>query len=121
MVRILQLFRSFLEQLHGIRVNTPETFYYHHHHSMKLRRIIYLGASALLFLIVFVIDVIRKNVELYVGGLNLTRDILVIGAFALIYIYLDAKKVHLGLTPIKRLGLVMIYSVIVGLFCLAIV
>ena len=88
---------------------------------MKLRRIIYLGASALLFLIVFVIDVMRKNVELYVGGLNLTRDILVIVAFALIYTYFDAKKVHLGLTPIKRLGLVMIYSVIVGLFCLAIV
>ena len=33
---------------------------------------------------VFVIDVMRKNVELNIGGLNLIRDIFVIGAFVLL-------------------------------------
>jgi serine phosphatase RsbU (regulator of sigma subunit) len=88
---------------------------------MKLRRILYLGVSALLFLLVFVIDVMRKNVDLNISSLNLIRDIFIIGGFVLIYVYLEARKVHLGLTPIKRLGLVMIYSVIVGVLCMAIV
>ncbi len=79
---------------------------------MRLRRILYLSGSALSFIIVFIIDVIRKNVELDVGGLNVLRDLLTIGAFVLIYLYLDSAKVHATLTPSKRLGLVMIYAVL---------
>ena len=87
---------------------------------MKLRRLLYLSGSAFALFIVFVIDVTRKNVELDIGRLSLIRDGLVIGAFVLFYIYLEAKRIHESLTPIKRLGLVMIYSVIVALLCLAI-
>ena len=78
---------------------------------MKFRRILYLIGSALSFAIVFVIDVIRKNVELDIGGMNLFRDLLIVTAFALIYLYLEIKRVHDDLPPAKRLGLVMIYAV----------
>lgn len=87
---------------------------------MKLRRILLLISSAASFFIVFLIDVMRKNVELNIGGLNLLRDLLIIAAFVLLYIYIDAKKIHDNYTPMKRLGLVMIYSVLAGLVCLAI-
>lgn len=87
---------------------------------MKLRRIIYLFSAALLFLLVFTIDVMRKNVELSITGLMVLRDLLIIGAFALVYIYFEARKVYDHLTPIKRLGLMMIYAVMVGFVCLLI-
>lgn len=87
---------------------------------MKLRRILYLLGSLLAFLLVFIIDVIRKNVELNITGLGVVRELLIIGAFVLLYIYLEAKKVHHSLTPIKRVGLAMIYSVFATLFCVAI-
>jgi phosphoserine phosphatase RsbU/P len=78
---------------------------------MKLRRLLLLLGSVFSFVIVFVLDVIRKNVELDIGGLNLIRDLLIILAFALVYIYLEAKQFHETLPPAKRLGLVMIYAV----------
>jgi serine phosphatase RsbU (regulator of sigma subunit) len=87
---------------------------------MKLRSILYLLGSFLAFLLVFIIDVIRKNVELNIAGLGTARELLIIGAFVLLYIFLEARKIHHALTPIKRIGLVMIYSVLITLFCLAI-
>ena len=79
-----------------------------------------LGA-ALLLLVVFIIDVVGKNVELNIAGLALMRDLFVIAAFALFYVYLEERRVHHTLTPIKRLGLVMIYTVAVAVTCLFIV
>lgn len=87
---------------------------------MKLRRVLYLLGSLLAFLLVFIIDVIRKNVELNIAGLGVVRELLIIGAFVLLYIYLEAKKVHHTLTPIKRVGLAMIYSIFATLLCVAI-
>lgn len=87
---------------------------------MKLRRILYLAVSASLLLFVFVIDMMRKNVELNVIGLPLVRDLLIIASFVLIYLYLEARQVHRALTPIKRIGLMMIYTVITGFVCLVI-
>jgi sigma-B regulation protein RsbU (phosphoserine phosphatase) len=87
---------------------------------MKLRSILYLLGSFLAFLLVFIIDVIRKNVELNIAGLGTARELLIIGAFVLLYIFLEARKIHHALTPIKRIGLVMIYSVLITLFCLAV-
>ncbi len=87
---------------------------------MKLRSILYLLGSFLAFLLVFIIDVIRKNVELNIAGLGTVRELLIIGAFVFLYIFLEARKIHHALTPIKRIGLVMIYSVLITLFCLAV-
>ncbi|MBI5472125.1 MAG: SpoIIE family protein phosphatase [Ignavibacteriae bacterium] len=87
---------------------------------MRFRRLLYLSGSALSFLVVFIFDVIRKNVELDIGGLTLLRDLLAIGSFVLIYLYLDSRKVYASLTPSKRLGLVMIYAVITLLLSLAV-
>ncbi len=87
---------------------------------MKLPRVLYLLGSLLAFLLVFIIDVIRKNVELNIAGLAVARELFIIGAFVLLYIYLEVKKVHHALPPIKRVGLAMIYSIFAALFCVAI-
>lgn len=85
---------------------------------MKLRRLLYLLGFLLMLLTVFIIDLIRKNVELEIAGIPILREVLLIGAFVLLYVYLEERKVHQSLTPIKRVGMAMIYSVFAVLFCL---
>lgn len=87
---------------------------------MKLRRFLYLGGSLLALFAVFVIDIIRKNVELSLAGMGTTREVFVIGGFVLLYIFFEEKKLHHALTPIKRVGLVMIYATAAVLLCLVI-
>lgn len=87
---------------------------------MKLRNVAYIGGSLLAFLLVFIFDIIRKNVQLDVAGLNATRDLLIIGAFVLIYLYLNSTRIHNTLAPAKRLGLVMIYAVLILIISLAV-
>lgn len=79
---------------------------------MKLRRIFYSGAALVLLSVVFVIDVIRKNVELDIGGLSIARDLFIIAAFVLVYLVLQialARKEH---SPVKKLGIVLIAATI---------
>lgn len=78
---------------------------------MKLRRIIYLGASLLLVLLVLTIDVIRKNVELEVGGLGFLRDVMVIGAIILASVVLTSVAVYRDEGPVKKLGLILIATI----------
>lgn len=87
---------------------------------MKLRRFLFLGCSLLAFFVVFLIDIIRKNVELSLAGLGTTREFFVIGGFALLYIFFEEKKLHHALTPIKRVGLVMLYATAAVGLCLVI-
>jgi serine phosphatase RsbU (regulator of sigma subunit) len=75
---------------------------------MKFRRIIYVGGALLLLLIVFTIDVVRKNVALEVGGLSLIRDVMIIGIFALVYLFQESAAVKREQSPVKKLGLIMV-------------
>ena len=80
---------------------------------MKLRRVLSLGLAVLLVLLVFTIDVIRKNVSLDTGGLKFVRDLMVIGSFVLTYLLLELSSVGKALSPLKKLGMVMIAVAIV--------
>ncbi len=75
---------------------------------MKLRRVIYAGGVLLLLVIVFAIDLIRKNVELDIGGLSISRDLMIIGAFVLVYLLFETTLARRQQTPIKKLGMAMI-------------
>jgi phosphoserine phosphatase RsbU/P len=78
---------------------------------MKLRRLAYIGASLLLLLLVLTIDVIRKNVELEIGGLSFLRDVMVIGAIILASVVLTSAAVFRGDSPVKKLGLILIAAI----------
>ncbi len=80
---------------------------------MKLRRILFFGGALLLLLVVFVIDLVRKNVALEAGGLSVARDLMIIGAFVLLYfvLYISAKK--RTQSPMKKLGVMLIATLIV--------
>ena len=77
---------------------------------IKLRRFLYIGGAFLLLLVKFTIDVISKNVELEIGGLSLFRELLAIGAYALIYLTISSTVTRQGNTPLRRLGLFLIVA-----------
>ena len=77
---------------------------------MRLRRFLYLGGASLIVLVVFTIDVIRKSVELEIGGLGVIRDFLIVGIVTLVYLVLELSAVNRDQSPVKKLGLVLIAS-----------
>lgn len=80
---------------------------------MKLRRLFYLSGAFFLVLVKFTIDVIGKNVELEMGGLSLARDLVVIAAFGLLYVVIDAAASRRDNSPVKKLGFILIVMVII--------
>lgn len=84
---------------------------------MRVRKFIYLGGSALAFLVVLTLDLIQKNFEFDITSVGAIRGALVIGAFVLLYLYFEARKLYSSIVPAKRLSLTMIYSVIASLAC----
>jgi sigma-B regulation protein RsbU (phosphoserine phosphatase) len=81
---------------------------------MKLRRILYVvGASALVG-VVFIIDVIRRSIELDAGGWGILRDLMILGAMVLAYLIIVSVDRSGDQNPLRRLGIMMI-AVIVAL------
>jgi sigma-B regulation protein RsbU (phosphoserine phosphatase) len=85
---------------------------------MKLRRFLYVAGSVILILVVFLIDLARKNVELDVAGLGLLRNLMVIGAVVLATRFLMHNGLMRVENPTRKLGLILIGTVIVALFAL---
>ncbi|MCZ6776619.1 MAG: SpoIIE family protein phosphatase [Ignavibacteria bacterium] len=79
---------------------------------MKLRRILYLAAILVPLLIVFTIDVIRRNVDIEVGPLSLIRDLLIIGAMILVYLFFETTKASRDQSPTRKLGLILIALIV---------
>jgi membrane-associated HD superfamily phosphohydrolase len=79
---------------------------------MKLRRILYVAAILVPLLIVFTIDVIRRNVEIEVGAMSLIRDLLIIGALVLVYLFFETTKASRDQSPTKKLGLILIALIV---------
>ena len=75
---------------------------------IKFRRFLYLSGAFLLLLVKFAVDVIRKNVELEMGGLMFLRDLAAIGALLLIFLTLQASLSGHGVSPVRRLGILLI-------------
>jgi phosphoserine phosphatase RsbU/P len=80
---------------------------------MKFRRIIYAGGVGLLLLLVLILDVIRKTVDLEIAGLAFVRDLMVIGAFILAYLFLELTLSLRDQSPVKRMGLSLVAAVVI--------
>lgn len=82
---------------------------------MKLRRILYGAGVGFLLLLVLVIDVIRKSVDIDLGGLGLIRDLLIIGVFVLVYVSVEMITRTSDQSPVKRMGLALVGSVVMAI------
>ena len=82
---------------------------------MKVRRFLFLAGSFFLLLTKFAVDVIRKNVELEMGGLMFLRELAAAGAFLLIFFALQASVSSHAVNPVRRLG-VLLVVILVFLF-----
>jgi sigma-B regulation protein RsbU (phosphoserine phosphatase) len=81
---------------------------------MKVRRILYIGAIGLLLLFVLIIDVIRKSVDLDLGGVEFLRDVMIIGAFVLAFLVLERTVSMRDQNPVKRMGLALVGSIVMA-------
>ena len=79
---------------------------------MKLRRFLYAGGIGLLLVLVLIIDVIRKSVDLDIAGIGILRSFLIMGAFTLLYLLLELVLPMKDQSPVKRMGLTLIASVV---------
>lgn len=81
---------------------------------MKFRRILPIGGLLLLLLVVFLIDLIRKNIGLGIGGLSVVRELMILGAFLLLFLALGRSRRLRKIQPMKNLGVLMIGALIIA-------
>ena len=79
---------------------------------MKLRKVLYGAGIGLLLITVLIIDVVRKSVDLDLGGLGLVRDIIILCIFVLAFLLLEMVVKTRDQSPVKRMGLALVGSVI---------
>ncbi|MEK9137332.1 MAG: hypothetical protein AAB393_09420, partial [Bacteroidota bacterium] len=79
---------------------------------MKIRRVLYGVTIGVLLLLVLILDVIRKSVELDITGLGFIRDVMIIGVLGLVFLVLEAAGRNREDSPVKRMGAVLVVSVI---------
>jgi sigma-B regulation protein RsbU (phosphoserine phosphatase) len=85
---------------------------------MKIRKVIFGGGAILLVLLVFTLDVVRKSVAIDVSGPLFLRDLLLLGAFALLYYFFDLFRLGRSQTPIKTLGFVFIATLMMTIIAI---
>lgn len=79
---------------------------------MKLRRILLLGGASILVLVVFTMDVIQKNVELDISGLWVIRNLLIIGAIVLVFLFFELVKPQSAGNAVRKLGVLLIATAV---------
>lgn len=82
---------------------------------MKVRRILYGAGVGLLLLVVLIIDVVRKSVDIDLGGLGLVRNLLIIGVFVLVFVLVELVVRTRDQSPVKRMGLALVGSVVMAI------
>ncbi len=87
---------------------------------MKLRKFIYGGGAAVCVIIVFALDVIRKSVAIEIAGPTMIRDVLLVGAFILVYALFELTNAGRTQTPVKILGLVLVATIIIVVISLGV-
>ncbi len=87
---------------------------------MKFKRILIAGGAALLLLIVFVMDLIRKNVALGIGGMSITRDLMSIAAMGMLYLVVQTTLRKRRHSPMKKLGIMLIATLLTLILIIAV-
>jgi serine phosphatase RsbU (regulator of sigma subunit) len=81
---------------------------------MKWRRILTLGGAMFLGVLVLGLDVVRTSVAIDIGGLPIIRDVLLIGAFVLLYFFLELSDKTRIENAVRKLGLILVSAVVVA-------
>ncbi|HTK81604.1 MAG TPA: GAF domain-containing SpoIIE family protein phosphatase [Bacteroidota bacterium] len=78
----------------------------------KIAKALLITGSAFLMIVAFVIDIIEKSVSGFGGWFSVSREIVVIGAFVLFYIFIESlwKKDQ---SPSTKLGFALVLSLVV--------
>ena len=79
----------------------------------KLKKVFLISAASSLLLVVFILDVIRRSVEIEAGWIVFVRDILVLIAFGIFYLLIESLW-RKNQNPAKKLGFALVLSLIVG-------
>ena len=87
---------------------------------MKWRRIVTLGGSMLLGVVVLGLDVIRTSVAIDLAALPLIRDVLLIGAFVLLFFFLEISETTRIENTVRKFGLILVAAVVVASFTTAV-
>src|SRR5512139_3335988 len=74
----------------------------------RLRRLLYIGGSVLLLLVVFMLDVVRSTVEFDSGGILYLREFGVIGALLLLYAFISSASTERGRAATKGIGSLLV-------------
>ena len=81
---------------------------------MRFRRILYILAPCILLAIVFILDIMRKNIDLPVLGAWYLRDLLILTGFFFVYLFIKSyPSMTTVRNPIKRLGSIFILSLVI--------
>ncbi len=81
---------------------------------MRFRRILYILIPLVIFTIIFILDILRKNVALNIFGVWYLRDVFVIVGFFFSYLFIQSlPSITAVRSPIKRLGSIFILTLII--------
>ncbi|MBI3766390.1 MAG: GAF domain-containing protein, partial [Ignavibacteriales bacterium] len=79
----------------------------------KLKKAFLIAASTTLLVIVFILDIIRKSVGTEGGLLMIIREFMVIGAFGVLYIFIESLWQR-EQSPAKKLGFALVLTLVIG-------
>ncbi|MBI3363470.1 MAG: hypothetical protein HY033_01015 [Ignavibacteriae bacterium] len=80
----------------------------------KLKKAFLLTTTVILFVVVFVIDVVNWSAELDAPWLNIARQTFLAGAFLLFYFLMESLWKR-DQNPVKKLGFALVLTLVVGL------
>jgi sigma-B regulation protein RsbU (phosphoserine phosphatase) len=80
----------------------------------KLKKVFLISAASSLLFLVFILDVIRRSVEIEIGWILFVRDIFVIAAFLIFYLLIESLWKR-DQNPAKKLGFGLVLSLVVGI------
>ena len=79
----------------------------------KLRKALLLGSTTALLFAVFVIDIIRKSLDADIAWLSVVRELGVVAAFLLFYLFLESLW-RRDQSPASKIGFALVLSLVVG-------
>ncbi len=79
----------------------------------KLRKAVLLSTASLLLLLVFIVDVIRKNVAVDIGWITFLRSVAVLVAFLILYVMIESRWGRQQ-SPAKKLGFALVVALAIG-------
>jgi len=79
----------------------------------KVKKAFFLLISAILFVVIFLVDIVRRSVDIDTGWISFFRSLAVIAAFVLVYLLMESLWKR-DQNPAKKLGFVLVITLVIG-------